>query len=707
MPPAPRPAYTDRHLAAGVLALVGAVAGSLTAQGQDGACRPAERTALVLAGGGARALAHAGVLRVLDSLGVHPQLVVGTSMGAVVGALYASGMSGRAIDSVIRVLPVSRLFRRAASRMPQAVGDLHPLLGWEGGSQGLHVRSPLWGDAGLNMFATRLFLRGDLLARGDFDSLPIPFRAVATDLSTRTAVVLDRGDLAQAVRASYAIPVILPPVDINGRALVDGGLAANVPVRLARAAGATRVIVSELAPDTPRDSIDTASPLAVAGRMIDFLFEQPPDSLGPGDVRIVSHVAGIGNLDFAPQHIRAAVDSGMAATRRAFAGSEAALSDACGLTADSARPAPRPTRTLVTGFTLDGDSGREARALAHDLDITTGRALDPGVLDKRLDAVALSGRYSALWLTPEGSGDSVRFDAHATRAPPVLGGVGLAYDADVGGRLWVGAGATPTPSRDVDIGGVAFVGGLRRGAVATVSGADRPALDGFKPSLSLSYFDETVRQFTSDDLLHGAIETHDGLLFAGFERTLTGGWSGAIGAEGRVWQETGVPWRGTVGGMLRAIDASASGDQRLSAEGAWTPVYQRIALAASGLGSVGRLRVRPHLSYAAGEHLPLDVETPLGGLDGFAGFRYGDRRGDRTVFASTTATYLVIPPVQLILEGMSGASRLGGAALPEKDWVTGTRGGLGADTPVGPVRVEYGVNTTGHGAWVVRLGYWF
>ena len=98
----------------------------------------------------------------------------------------------------------------------------------------------------------------------------IPFRAVATDLKDRSPVVLDSGDLAQAVRASYSIPIVFKPVRIGNRVLVDGGVSANVPIQLARNAGATRVIAVDL---TRSDaSINPDSPLDVSSRLIDFLF---------------------------------------------------------------------------------------------------------------------------------------------------------------------------------------------------------------------------------------------------------------------------------------------------------------------------------------------------------------------------------------------------------------------------------------------------
>jgi len=170
--------------------------------------------------------------RVLDSLGVHPQLVVGTSMGAVVGALYASGMSGRAIDSVVRTLPVNRLFSAAPDRLPQAVGDLRPLLAWEGGRQGFTsgVRSGVTPRSTCSRLGCSSGAISSRAARSTRSRSH--FARSRRTCSTRETVVLDRGDLAEAVRASFAIPVVLPPEYIDGRALVDGGLSANVPIRI-------------------------------------------------------------------------------------------------------------------------------------------------------------------------------------------------------------------------------------------------------------------------------------------------------------------------------------------------------------------------------------------------------------------------------------------------------------------------------------------
>src|SRR5215210_9413553 len=148
-------------------------------------CRPV-RTALVLSGGGAKGLSHIGVLRVLDSLGLRPDLVVGSSMGAVIGGMYASGYSGREIDSLARSLPIAEFFRTYQPRAPRSLGQLQPLVVWEQGEHRFNIQSAAVSENEVNSLINDAMLRGNLLARGNFDSLPIPFRAVATDLANRS-----------------------------------------------------------------------------------------------------------------------------------------------------------------------------------------------------------------------------------------------------------------------------------------------------------------------------------------------------------------------------------------------------------------------------------------------------------------------------------------------------------------------------------------
>src|SRR4051812_6414426 len=366
-------------------------------------CRP-QRTALVLSGGGAKGLAHIGVLRVLDSLGIRPDLVVGSSMGAIIGAMYASGYRGRDIDSLARSLPIADLFRTYQPRAPRSLGGLQPLVLWEQGGRRFNIQSASVSEPAVNALVNAAMLRGNLLARGHFDSLPIPFRAVATDLANRSAVVLSSGDLARAVRASFAIPLIFAPESLGGRILADGGLAANIPVSVARAAGAERVIVSD-ATERLNDSLDLYSPIVLADRLLGFLFQQPADSLRPGDILVRPAVEGFTSLNFSRTTVDALIRRGAAAARLTLPNTP------CLPQGPAARTPMLPSR--VSGYSILAHSPSEQLALQRLLGLGLSDSLDVALLRSRLRGMARADAYQAVWLSPTGAGDSVAFTVSA------------------------------------------------------------------------------------------------------------------------------------------------------------------------------------------------------------------------------------------------------------------------------------------------------
>ena len=144
------------------------------------------------------------------------------------------------------------------------------------GQAGYVLQSGAVREGEVNAFFSSLMLRGNLKARGNFDSLPIPFRAVATDVATRGTVLLSSGDLARAVRASAAIPVVLRPVHIGDQWLVDGGIAENAPVKAARELGAQRSWIS-LLPFAGPDPKTFDNPFAITAVLLNSLFEQDTD----------------------------------------------------------------------------------------------------------------------------------------------------------------------------------------------------------------------------------------------------------------------------------------------------------------------------------------------------------------------------------------------------------------------------------------------
>ncbi|MFZ9898236.1 MAG: patatin-like phospholipase family protein [Gemmatimonadaceae bacterium] len=279
-------------------------------------CPPAP-TALVLGGGGAKGMAHLGVLAVLDSLGITPDLIVGTSAGAVLGAMWASGESAASIEARVRAARLDRIVRPYSPSLAPAFASARPLFVWERAGARWVVQDGAVRDEEADSALAALLAPAEAHTGGDFDALPIPFRAVATDLRTREVVVLDRGRLIDAVRASMAIPVLLRPVPREGRTLVDGGLSANNPVAVARALGAQRVIVATIASPVP-DVTRLDDPLTVASAVFEFLFIQEPMSLGASDVRIALPTAAYGMLDFRPTTLDTLIALGRATASAAL-----------------------------------------------------------------------------------------------------------------------------------------------------------------------------------------------------------------------------------------------------------------------------------------------------------------------------------------------------------------------------------------------------
>jgi len=234
--------------------------------------------ALALEGGGALGFAHVGVMKILEEENIPVDIVVGTSMGSIVGAAFASG---RTVDEMKKALSTTnwdQLFDESTRREDLRYRD-KPGIGREiygGGKIGIKDGSivlpiaAVEGDNILNLFH-RLF--GKVPPVNTFDDLPVRFRAVAADLETGNAVILDRGNLSEAARASMSVPGFFAPVIIDGKTLVDGGIADNLPIDVAQAMGADIVIAIELVTDL-RKKDQLNSPLAITAQVLDILLDE-------------------------------------------------------------------------------------------------------------------------------------------------------------------------------------------------------------------------------------------------------------------------------------------------------------------------------------------------------------------------------------------------------------------------------------------------
>ena len=249
---------------------------------------------LVLGGGGARGSAHIGVIRALEEMRIPVDCVVGTSMGSLVGALYASGMNPDELDTTISDIDWNEIFNDETPRQLQPYrrkrdDEVYALFGPKLGldSNAAIIASGLVSGQKINfLFESLVSERVDTRY---FDRLPIPYRAVAADLVTGDAVVLEEGNLALAMRASMSVPAVFDPVLWNDRLLVDGGIVDNLPVDVARDIGADVVIAVDVgAGGLEKSQIkDLMSVVAqLTNLMIMRNVDEQRDSLGAGDVLV-------------------------------------------------------------------------------------------------------------------------------------------------------------------------------------------------------------------------------------------------------------------------------------------------------------------------------------------------------------------------------------------------------------------------------------
>lgn len=280
---------------------------------------PRPRIGLVLSGGGARGLAHIGVLRVLEELKVPVDLIVGTSMGAVVGGAYASGRSVDELEALVKRANWSAILSDRPARERLSIrrredDERLPSRIEFGFNLQRGAMLPSGAAANGQLEATLSSLLPALRAEEPLRKLPIPFRAVATDLLS--GAMLDQADtpLFQALRASMAVPGVFAPLRVNGRPLVDGGLVRNLPIDLARALGADVIIAVNVGTPLLEDR-EITSAVMVANQMLQILTEQNVQrslrELRPQDIVIDPDLAGMGFMDFSR------ADEAMATGRRA------------------------------------------------------------------------------------------------------------------------------------------------------------------------------------------------------------------------------------------------------------------------------------------------------------------------------------------------------------------------------------------------------
>ncbi len=263
------------------------------------------KIALVLSGGGARGGAHVGVLKVLEKHNIPVDLIVGTSMGSFVGGLYASGKTPQEIESLLTKTDWKEYIRTDFNRADTPMRKKEIEYVYQG-KLGFGINSD-----NVPVVPTGVLKRQPMLFKfleetqhvqniRDFDKLPIPYRAVATNIKNGDAVVLKSGSLAKSIYASSSIPGGFQPINIDGMDLVDGGVSDNIPIALAREMGADIIIAVDVSEGFD-ENLDVNSYFVVMGQLVNILMRKNAnesiDTLGSKDVLLTPNLDGFSGLD--------------------------------------------------------------------------------------------------------------------------------------------------------------------------------------------------------------------------------------------------------------------------------------------------------------------------------------------------------------------------------------------------------------------------
>jgi len=354
---------------------------------------PRPRIGLVLSGGGARGTAHVGVLKVLEEMHVPVDAIAGTSMGAVVGGLYASGLSAREIEKIMTSLNWQEAFRDRPPRedltLRRKQEDESFLVKFPLGVRGHKVVLPKGLIEGQRLSQMLRQLTLPVARITDFDALPTPFRAVATNLESGEAVVLADGDLTSAMRASMSAPGIFAPVERRGLMLVDGGIADNIPVDIARAMGVDIVIVVDVgSPLLRREKLGDVT--AISNQMLAILLRRNAEAelatLTPRDVLISPALGDTSSFDFGA--VARVISTGEAAARAAAAQlAPLAVSEAEMQRYQGRRDALRRPPPVIQFVEAEGGSQEYSAALDRLFKDLTGKPLDPDAVARRVTAL--------------------------------------------------------------------------------------------------------------------------------------------------------------------------------------------------------------------------------------------------------------------------------------------------------------------------------
>jgi NTE family protein len=704
----------------------------------DGDQRP--RIGLVLSGGGARGIAHIGVIKALEASGVHVDCVAGTSMGALVGAFYAIGMPVEEMEQTILALDWSTLFNDALERPERSIRrkeeDRLSLssIGLGIDRSGLKIATGVVAGQRVQAF----FERSTVAANGitHFDQLPIPFRAVATDLNSGLAVVLDHGSLATAMRASMSLPAVLDPVEIDDQILVDGGLANQLPVDVVRQMGADVVIAVNVG--MPLDRLDSnANLLTVINQLTSLMTagntRSAIASLGEKDLLITPALGTeVGSTDFTQSQlaIQIGLDAGLAVGARL---------------AELSTPAPtrmtmlrRDVTPVVDFIRLDNRTPYANEVILSRIDLSIGQPLDMVSLENQLRVVYGIGTFASVsyQVVNEQGQTGVLVTAVPKSQGPNYVQIGLALSSDFGSEFSANFRASLLMAPISEFGAEARV-------FAQIGSEPTLGLEYYRPFDPMNQNALLFRSFyESADIQTYDAEGNNTATYDVRQVTASAAWVrefGSLGAlnigirrgVGQTLVATGDPSLPEVNYQIGDLSATLTLDKldnlyfprhgyyaRMGVLGSRKALGADANFVQADLDFIGARRFGKHaVQYGLRLHsttsgiAPLQSIYRLGGRGRGIGYRHNELSGQN--YAVLIGGYLYE------LTDLLGRSAYFGSTIeitnawavrPDFDFSTNVVNAgiyLGFDSWIGPMLLGYGMRETGEGALFLEIGQQF
>lgn len=699
------------------------------------------RIGLVLSGGGARGAAHVSVLRVLEELDVPVDFIAGTSMGAVVGGLYAAGMSPGEMERLLTSMDWDDLLSDAPPRrdMPfrEKVVDDHFLPLTEFGFRRGKLVFPRGVVAGQKLSSVLKKETGRVAMITDFDELRVPFRAIATDLETGEGVVLKGGSLPEAIRASMAIPAAFSPVESEGRILVDGGVWRNLPIDVVRRMGADVVIAVDIStPLASRERLVSAH--GIYGQLIGFLtarnVEEQLRSLREGDILIRPDLHGITTLDF--KRVGEAMRRGLAAaeaSRAALSRLSVSPEEYCLILERLHRETPLPQ---IAAIRLGEVAPVDHRIVERLVQSRPGPGLTLEGIQRDLARIRALGDYELVKARPEFSGDAATLviDGQAKRWGPNFVRLGLDLATDFSGESNFGILLEYRSTR-LNALGLEWRTLARTGTDLTLLSELYQPLDWGgrffaspvvfyrRTRLPLFVNERRVADYTVDQPgigLEGGISLGSkGQLNAGLIRTRVHGNPRIAGEEfpEATLDRTVLHLRGSFDQLdsstfpRHGAAAAASFEVATRSLGG-DAVFRRASLSSTLPSAAGRsaLVMSARGGTSLGTDLPIDVQFTLGGFNNLSGFQPGQLRGESFVFGGLEYNYRIGGGSSFIRGLYAGATLEAGNAWPLhaprtlSDLRPAGSIFLAANTLIGPIHFGLGMGDGGNRSVFFTVG---